>query len=104
MVIVDKSGVIRDARTEWFPEVTSHGDRFKCKKCGFEFNSHYVACLNLFSCLNDGRVTIRGGRIYVYLEAGSVVPVDVAPDDPAIGEQVMKEKPVSIKPKIIKNT
>jgi len=26
-----------------------NGDRFKCKKCGFEFNSHYVACLNLFS-------------------------------------------------------
>ncbi|MEM3923733.1 MAG: hypothetical protein QXZ48_05505 [Zestosphaera sp.] len=25
MVIVDKSGVIRDAKTEWFPEVTSHG-------------------------------------------------------------------------------
>ncbi len=25
MVIVDKLGIIRDVRTEWFPEVTSHG-------------------------------------------------------------------------------
>jgi len=78
------------------------GNRFKCKKCGFEFYSHYVACLNLFSRLNDGVVAIRGGRIYAYLEAGSVVPADVAPDDPAIGEQVMREKPVSAIPKIIK--
>ncbi|MEM0025683.1 MAG: transposase, partial [Zestosphaera sp.] len=78
------------------------GDRFKCKKCGFEFNSHYVACLNLFSRLNDGWVVIRDGRIHIYLEAGSVVPADVAPDDPAISEQVTREKPVSIIPKIIK--
>jgi len=28
----------------------------------------------------------------------------VAPDDPAIDEQVMREKPVSTIPKIIKNT
>jgi len=47
-------------------------------------------------------VVIRGGRIYAYLEAGLVVPVDVAPDDPAIDEQVAREKPVSIIPKIIK--
>ena len=25
MVIVDRQGIIRDTRTEWFPEVTSHG-------------------------------------------------------------------------------
>ncbi|MEM1612658.1 MAG: zinc ribbon domain-containing protein [Desulfurococcaceae archaeon] len=80
------------------------GDRFKCKKCGFEFNSHYVACLNLFSRLNDGWVVIRGGRIYVYLEAGSVVPVNVAPDDPANNEQVLREKPVSTITKITRNT
>ncbi|MEM2261656.1 MAG: zinc ribbon domain-containing protein, partial [Ignisphaera sp.] len=80
------------------------GDRFKCEKCGFEFNSHYVACLNLFSRLNDGWVAIRGGKVYLYLEAGSVVPADVAPYDPAIGEQVLREKPVSTIPKIIKNT
>uniref|UniRef100_A0A7J3JQ21 Cas12f1-like TNB domain-containing protein n=1 Tax=Ignisphaera aggregans TaxID=334771 RepID=A0A7J3JQ21_9CREN len=42
-----------------------NGDRFECKKCGFEFNSHYVACLNLFSCLNDGWVAIRGGGIHI---------------------------------------
>ncbi|MEM4913633.1 MAG: transposase [Desulfurococcaceae archaeon] len=81
-----------------------NSDRFKCKKCGFEFNSHYVACLNLFSRLNDGWVVIRGGRIYLYLEAGSVVPVNVAPDDPANNEQVLREKPVSTTPKKTKNT
>ncbi|MEM4054582.1 MAG: transposase [Desulfurococcaceae archaeon] len=80
------------------------GDRFKCKKCGFKFNSHYVACLNLFSRLNDGGVAIRGGRIYAYLEAGLVVPADVAPNDPANNEQVTREKPVSTIPRIIKNT
>ncbi|MEM4923231.1 MAG: transposase [Ignisphaera sp.] len=79
-----------------------NGDRFKRKKCGFEFNSHYVACLNLFSRLNGDGVAIRGGRIYVHLEAGSVVSVDVAPDDPATGEQVMREKPVSNIPMIFK--
>ncbi|MEM4959849.1 MAG: transposase [Nanopusillaceae archaeon] len=78
------------------------GDRFKCKKCGFEFYSHYVACLNLFSRLNDGVATIRGGRIDIYLEAGLVVPVNVAPNDPANNEQVVREKSVSIIPKIIK--
>ena len=81
-----------------------NSDRFKCKKCGFEFNSHYVACLNLFSRLNDGWVVIRGGRIYVYLEAGSVVPVNVAPNDSANNEQVLREKPVSAIPEITRNT
>ncbi|MEM4369344.1 MAG: hypothetical protein QXX15_00455 [Desulfurococcaceae archaeon] len=56
------------------------------------------------SRLDDGRVAIRGGRIYVYLEAGSVVPVNVAPDDPANNEQVLREKPVSTIPKITRNT
>ncbi|MEM4767262.1 MAG: transposase [Ignisphaera sp.] len=78
-----------------------NGDRFECKKCGFEFNSHYVACLNLFSRLNDGWVAIRGGR-YIYHAVGPVVSVDVAPDDPATGEQVMREKPVSNIPMIFK--
>ena len=63
----------------------------------------YVACLNLFSRLNDGGVAIRGGRIYAYLEAGLVVPADVAPNDPANNEQVTREKPVSTIPRIIKN-
>jgi len=54
------------------------------------------------SRLDDGVVAIRGGRIHIYLEAGSVVPVDVAPNDPANNEQVMREKPVSTIPKTIK--
>ncbi|MEM4452647.1 MAG: transposase, partial [Thermosphaera sp.] len=81
-----------------------NGDRFKCKKCRFEFNSHYVACLNLFSRLNDGAVVIRGGRIHLSLEAGLVVPADVAFNDPVISEQELREKPVLIIPKIFKNT
>ncbi|MCR8472574.1 MAG: hypothetical protein NDP11_06075, partial [Crenarchaeota archaeon] len=60
--------------------------------------------LILGSRLNDGVVVIRGGRIHLSLEAGLVVPVDVAPDDPAIDEQVAREKPVSNVPMIFKNT
>ncbi|MEM4787886.1 MAG: hypothetical protein QXV28_07905 [Ignisphaera sp.] len=56
------------------------------------------------SRLNDGAVAIRGGRIHIYLEAGLVVPADVAPDDSVNNEQVLREKPVSVIPKIIKNT
>jgi len=81
--------------------------KFKCARCGFELNSHYVACLNLFSRLNDGEVTIRGGEIHLFLEAGSVVPVNVAPDDPAIGERALRGKPaliVSMLSKIPKQT
>ncbi|MEM1939551.1 MAG: IS200/IS605 family accessory protein TnpB-related protein [Acidilobaceae archaeon] len=36
--------------------------KYKCKKRGFSLNLHYVACLNLFSHLNDGEIAIRGGR------------------------------------------
>jgi len=49
-------------------------------------------------------MAIRSGRIYLSLEAGSVVPVDVAPDDPANGEQLLREKPVAIIPMLFKNT
>ncbi|MEM4429750.1 MAG: hypothetical protein QXM08_01125 [Thermofilaceae archaeon] len=56
------------------------------------------------SRLDDGWVVIRGGRILVYLEAGSVVPVNVAPDDPANNEQVLREKPASTTLKITRNT
>ena len=80
-----------------------NGDRFKCKRCGFELNPHYVACLNLFSRLNDGGIAIRGGRIHLFLEAGFVVPVDVAPNDPATNEQVLREKPMATIPIIFKN-
>jgi len=34
---------------------------FKCRRCGFTFNAQYVACLNLFSRSNDGRVVIGAG-------------------------------------------
>ncbi|MEM0283639.1 MAG: hypothetical protein QXE32_04970 [Sulfolobales archaeon] len=74
------------------------------------YRKRFLSCLSYYrfleevSRLNDGGVAIRGGRIHLYLEAGSVVPVDVASDDPANGEQVMKGKPVSTIPKIIKNT
>ncbi|MEM3662701.1 MAG: hypothetical protein QXU60_01735 [Sulfolobales archaeon] len=40
----------------------------------------------------------------MYLEAGSVVPADIALDDPANGEQVMREKSIAIILEIIENT
>jgi IS605 OrfB family transposase len=77
-------------------------DSFKCRKCGFAFNAQYVACLNLFSRLNDGKVAIRGGRLYlVSRKAGSVVPVYVALDDPTISGWVPRGKPMPIKTKVI---
>ncbi len=58
--------------------------------------------LNLFSRLNDGKVVIRGGRLHLALhKTGSVVPVDVAPDDPTISEWVLREKPVPALTKVI---
>ncbi|MEM1668767.1 MAG: hypothetical protein QXM53_08935 [Thermofilaceae archaeon] len=56
------------------------------------------------SRFNDGVVAIRGRGYIQYLEAVSVVHADVAPDDPAVGDQVMREKPVATVPKIFKNT
>ena len=59
--------------------------RFKCLRCGFTFNAQYVACLNLASRLYDGRVAIRGGRIYfIARKAGLAVSVDVALNEPLI--------------------
>jgi len=53
---------------------------FKCMRCGFTFNAQYVACLNLFSRLDDGMVAIRGGRIYLITrKAVPVVPVNGSP-------------------------
>lgn len=58
-------------------------EKFKCRRCGFAFNAQYVACLNLFSRLDDGMVAIRGGGLHlVHRKAGPVVPVDVAPSEP----------------------
>ena len=72
-------------------------ETFKCKKCDFTFNAQYVACLNLFSRLDDGEAATTGGRLYLIpRKAGSVVPVHVAPDDPTISERVLRGKPVLI--------
>jgi len=58
-------------------------ETFRCRRCGFTFNAQYVACLNLFSRSNDGKVAIRSGRlILTSRKAAQVVAVDVAPDEP----------------------
>jgi transposase, IS605 OrfB family, central region len=72
-------------------------ETFECRKCGFKFNVQYVACLNLFSRSNDGFVTIRSGSItLISRKAGSVVPVDVAPNEPLIEMKWLREKPVQV--------
>jgi len=35
-------------------------EMFKCGRCGFTFNAQYAACLNLFSCSDESKVTVRG--------------------------------------------
>jgi len=70
---------------------------FRCTKCGFTFNAHYIACLNLFSRSNDGLVAIRSGRLALFFrKAGPVVPVDVAPNEPSIEMRWLREKPVQV--------
>ncbi|MEM1604596.1 MAG: hypothetical protein QXE63_01030 [Zestosphaera sp.] len=59
-------------------------------------NAHHVACLNLFSRLNDNEITIGSGRINSPLEAGLVVPVYVALNEPATGELILRKKPIAI--------
>ena len=72
-------------------------ENFRCKKCGFTFNAQYVACLNLFSRLGDGRVAIRGGRLYlVSRKAAPVVAVDVALRDAEWNEASQQGKSVQI--------
>ncbi len=72
-------------------------EKLRCKKCGFTFNAQYVACLNLFSRLYDGRVAIRGGRIIlVSRKAAQVVAVDVALRDAEWNEASQQGKPVQI--------
>gem|GEM_PF-663809 len=58
-------------------------DTFRCRRCGLEFNAQYVACLNLFSRSNDGYIAIRSEGVYVVpRKAGSVVPANVASNEP----------------------
>ncbi len=70
-------------------------ETFRCRRCGFTFNAQYVACLNLFSRSNDGRVAIRSGRlVLITRKTGSVVPVNVAPNELLNEMRWMREKPV----------
>ncbi len=72
-------------------------ETFRCRRCGFTFNAQYVACLNLFSRSNDGKVAIRSGRLcLVTRKAGPVVPVDVAPDEPPNHMRWLREKPIQV--------
>jgi len=72
-------------------------ETFKCRKCGFTFNAQYVACLNLFSRFNDGKVAIRSGKLVLTTrKAGSVVPVNVAPSEAPSIHEVLREKPVQV--------
>ena len=76
-------------------------ETFKCRKCGFTFNAQYVACFNLFSRLNDGKIAIRGGGlILISRKAGSVVPVNVASNEIPSLDEVLRGKPVQIVSKI----
>jgi len=72
-------------------------DEFICENCGFKLNAQYVACLNMFSRLNDGKVAIRGGRIVLIpRKAAPVVAVNVAPDGPRNLMKWLREKPAPI--------
>jgi len=35
-------------------------EEFICENCGFKLNAQYIACLNMFSRLDDGRIASRG--------------------------------------------
>ena len=70
-------------------------ETFRCRKCGFSFNAQYVACLNLFSRSNDGKVAIRSGRlILITRKTAQVVAVNVAPNEPPTKMRWLREKPV----------
>jgi len=70
---------------------------FRCRRCGFIFNAQYVACLNLFSRSNDGIVANRSGRLFLITrKAGSVVPVNVAPNEPPKEVRRLRGKPVQV--------
>jgi len=66
-------------------------ESFKCRRCGFEFNAQYVACLNLFSRSDDGSVAIRGGRLYLASVRQAYDAWRLAPDEPPIGMKWLKK-------------
>jgi len=77
-------------------------ETFKCRRCGFIFNTQFVACLNLFSRSDDGMIAIRSGKLYlISRKTAPVVAVNVAPDEPPIEMRWLREKPV---PKVISST
>ena len=70
---------------------------FEYKRCGFKFNAQYVACLNLFSHSDDGKISIRSGRLVII--ARNPCPVvcgDVAPNEPLSHMRWLREKPVQV--------
>jgi len=72
-------------------------ETFRCRRCGFTFNAQYVACLNLFSRSNDGKVAIRSGRIcLIHRNLHLVVCGDVASNEPPSQMRWLREKPVQI--------
>ncbi len=72
-------------------------ERFRCRRCGFSFNAQYVACLNLFSRTDDGRVAIRSGRLILETrKTAQVVAVNVAPNEPPNKMRWLREKPVQV--------
>ena len=72
-------------------------ETFRCKRCGFSLNAQYVACLNLFSRSDDGKVAIRGRRLFLITrKAAQVVAVDVAPDEPPNPMRWLRGKPVQV--------
>ena len=70
---------------------------FRCRRCGFTFNAQYVACLNLFSRSNDGKVVNRSGKLHlISRKTAQVVAVNVAPNEPPIEMRWLREKPVQV--------
>ena len=70
-------------------------ETFRCRRCGFTFNAQYASCLNLFSRSDDGMAAIRSGRLVIISrKVGSVVPIDVAPNEPPTKMRWLREKPV----------
>jgi len=72
-------------------------ETFKCRRCGFTFNAQYVACFNLFSRSDDGKVSIRSGGLFLITRNPYLVVCgDVAPDEPLNHMRWLREKPVQV--------
>jgi len=72
-------------------------ETFKCRRCGFTLNAQYVACFNLFSRSDDGKVSIRSGGLFLITRNPYLVVCgDVAPDEPLNHMRWLREKPVQV--------